>query len=135
MKRIISTLFLLLIIVLQLQVKTLTVSKNNLSVEKGKGSTVDLYAVVDAQITELTFTLVYTSYDLPAYFNIESGLRDEVSGIKHKIGFSVPVTGKVKLGTIKVTAVNNPKVTAGSVNIHTAKAVTSTGETIRWTFM
>ena len=130
MKRIISTIFLLLVIVFPIQVKALTVSKNNITVEKGGGTTIDLHANVDTQITEVSFTLVYTSYDVPAYFNIESGLKDEASGINHKIVFSVPVTGKIKLGTIKINSVNNPKVTVGSVNIHTAKAVTTTGETI-----
>lgn len=130
MKRIFSILFLLLIVVLPLQVEALSVSKNDLTINKGEEQLVDLYAEVDTEVTEVNFSLVYTSYDVPAYFNIESGLRDEAVGIKHKIVFSVPVTGKIKLGTVRVKAVDNPKVTSGAVNIHSASATNSNGETI-----
>lgn len=130
MKRIILTLFLLLNVILPLQVKALSLSENNITIDKGNSKTVDLYANVESEITEVSFSLVYTSYDVPAYFNIESGLRDEAVGIKHKIVFSVPVTGKIKLGTVRVEVVANPKITAGSVNIHSATAKTSDGTVI-----
>jgi len=130
MKRIILALFMLLMVGLPLRVNALSVSKNDLTINKGNEQIIDLYAEVDTEITEVNFSLVYTSYDVPAYFNIASGLRDEAVGIKHRIVFSVPVTGKIKLGTIRIEVVDNPKITAGAVNIHTASAVTSDGENI-----
>lgn len=129
MKRIISTLF-LLIILLPLRVKALSVSKNNLTIEKGNQEIVDLYVEVDEDITEVNFTLVFTSYDAPAYFNVESGLTDNLNGIKHRIVFSEPVTGKIKLGTINVSIANNSQITSGTVNIHTGYALNTNGENI-----
>lgn len=132
MKRIISTLFLLFIL-LPLQVKALSVSKNNLTIEKGKKETVDLYVETEEEITEVNFTLVFTSYDVPAYFNVESGLTDNLNGTKHRIVFSEPVTGKIKLGTISVSIVNNPKITSATVNIHTGYAISSGGGNVSLT--
>lgn len=131
MKKIIKLLVLMLIVILPINVKAMSVDKNNLTIETGKSETIGIYAEVDTEVTEIQFTMVYTTYDVPAYFNIESGLTDtNPNGISHKIIFSNPVSGKIKLGTIKTNVVNNPKVIAGTINIHSAKAITSNNETI-----
>lgn len=127
MKKIVNLLFLLLIVVLPLKVKALSIDKNNLTIKKSSNETIALYAEVDTEITEVNFNLVYTTYDIPAYFNVEAGLSDQASGTKHKITFPEPVTGKIRLGTIRVNVVNNPQVSAGTVNIHTATALTKDG--------
>ena len=119
-------LFLLLIVILPSNVKALSVDKNNLTIKSSSNETIALYAEVEKEIKEVSFSLVYTSYDVPAYFNVEAGLSDQSSGIKHKITFSEPVTGKVRLGTVRINVVNNPKVTVGSVNVHSATALTTT---------
>ena len=128
MKKIIMVLFLLLIVILPSNVKALSVDKNNLTIKSSSNETIALYAEVEKEIKEVSFSLVYTSYDVPAYFNVEAGLSDQSSGIKHKITFSEPVTGKVRLGTVRINVVNNPKVTVGSVNVHSATALTTSGE-------
>lgn len=131
MKKIIQLLVLSLVVILPINVKALSVDKNNLTIEKGKSETIELYANVENEITEIQFTMVYTTYDVPAYFNIEAGLTDtNPNGISHKIIFSNPVSGKIKLGSIKTNVVNNPKVTAGTINIHSGKATTINNETI-----
>ena len=130
MKRIISILSLLLIVILPLQVNALSVSKNNLTIEKGKKETIELYAEVEEEVTQINFTLVYTSYDVPAYFNAASGLTDNLTGVKHQISFSEPVSGKINLGTISVNVANNPQVTVGTINIHTASALNVNNENI-----
>lgn len=131
MKKIISLLIISLVIIIPLKVKALSVDKNNLTIEKNNSETIGLYTEVNSEITELQFTLVYTTYDVPANFNIEAGLTDtNPNGIVHKIIFSSPVSGKIKLGNIKINVVNNPKVTAGTINIHSGKAITTNGETI-----
>lgn len=130
MKRIISILSLLLIVILPLQVNALSVSKSNLTIEKGKKETIELYAEVDVEVTQINFTLVYTSYDVPGYFNAASGLTDNLTGVKHQISFSEPVSGKINLGTISINVTNNPKVTAGTINIHSASALSTNDETI-----
>lgn len=130
MKRIISILSLLIIVILPLQVNALSVSKNNITIEKGTTKTIELYTESDIQISKISFSLVYTSYDVPAYFTASTGLTDNINGIKHQIVFSEPVSGKITLGTININVVQNPKVTASTINIHSVSAITSSGETI-----
>ena len=127
MKKVVPLIILFLIISLPLNVMALSLDKNNLTIKPSNNETIALYAEVDETITEVNFSLVYTTYDVPAYFNVESGLTDQNSGIKHKITFAEPVTGKVKLGTIKINVVNSPQVTTGTVNIHSATALTNEG--------
>lgn len=131
MKKMIQLVVLLLAVVFPVGVKALSVDKNNLTIEKGANETVALYANVNAEITEVQFTLVYTTYDVPASFIIESGLTDtNPNGISHKIIFSNPVSGKVKLGSIRVNVVNNPKENVGTINIHSGRALTTNNNTI-----
>lgn len=129
MKKIFAMLFFSLIVILPFEVKALSVDKNNLNLKKGNNETIGLYAEVENEITEINFTLVYTSYDVPAIFNLEPGLIDETpNSISHKIVFATPVTGKIKLGSIRVNVINNPQISVGAVNIHSAKAITATGD-------
>lgn len=131
MKRINLLLFLLLIIIFPLNVKALSIDKNNLTMEKGSNEKISLSTEIDKEITEIQFTLVYTSYDVPAYFNVEAGLTDSnPNGIVHKVVFPTPISGNIKLGQVSINVVNNPKITIGTINIHSAKAITTTGETI-----
>lgn len=131
MKRIILTIFFLLVITLPINVQALIIDNNNLTIEKNSNSVINLSTNTDVEITSLQFTLVYTSYDVPANFNVEPGLTDtNPNGIVHKINFSNPVSGNIKLGTIKIDVVSNPKITASTINIHSAKAITTNGETI-----
>ena len=46
MKKNILLLFLLLIVLLPLNVKALSVDKNDLTIEKGGGKSIDLYAII-----------------------------------------------------------------------------------------
>ena len=128
MKKNILLSFLLLIVLLPLNVQALSVEKNDLTIEKGGKKSVALYANLEADTTEISFTLVYTTYDVPAYFSLEPGLTDRnPNGIAHKITFSNPVSGKIKLGTIDIDIVNNPKVSVGAINVHSASAITNNG--------
>ena len=130
MKKIIFILLITILIILPSNVCALSLSENDITIEKGTSDTIEIYANVDSKVPEVSFALVYTTYDIPAYFNIESGLTDTGTGINHKIVFTEPVTGKIKLGTIKINIVSNPTVTAGSINIHSGKAITETYETL-----
>lgn len=129
MKRIILLLFLTLIL-LPLNVKALSVSESNIIIDKGNSKTVDLYAEVDTEVTEISFTMVYTSYDVPASFSAETGLNEQLSGNTHTIILATPTSGKIKLGTVKINAINNPTGTAGTINIHGAKATDVEGQNI-----
>lgn len=130
MKKIISLLVLTLIVILPLEVKALNVDKNNLTLEKGKSETINLSTTVEQEITEISFTLVYTSNDARANYYIASGLTETITDSTHKIVFSEPTSGTISLGTAKITVENNPTDKSGIVNIYNAKAVTAEGETI-----
>ena len=131
MKMIVLTIFFLLVITLPINVQALIIDNNNLTIEKGNSNTISLSTNTNVEISSLQFALVYTSYDVPAYFKLEDGLTEtNPNGIVHKINFTNPVSGNIKLGTIKIDVVANPKITASSINIHSAKAITTNGETI-----
>lgn len=128
MKKKILLILLLLIVILPLNVKALSLDKNDITLAKGTNQNVDLYANVETEVSEISFTLTYTTYDIPAYLNLETGLTDtNPNGITHKIIFSNPVSGKIKLGSVKVDVVSNPKVSVGAININTASATTTNG--------
>ena len=113
------------------KVNALEVSKNDLTIEKGSNNSVELYANVESEIVSVTFTLVYSTYDIPANFIPASGLTDRnPNGITHEVVFNEAKTGKILLGNVSVNVVSNPKDTVGTVNIHTASAKDSNGETI-----
>ena len=129
-KKILLT-FLLLIVIFPLNVKALSLDKTNITLAKGTNQNIDLYANVDTEVSDITFTLTYTTYDIPAYLNLEQGLTDNnPNGITHKIIFSNPVSGKIKLGSVGVNVIAYPKVTGGTININAASATTTDGTKI-----
>ena len=112
-------------------VKALSVDKNNINIAKGKSDNINLYVDTEEDIIKVEFTLIYSSYDIPATFIINNAFSDETpSGIKHTIIFDSAKKGKITLGNIKIDVVTNPKVDSASVNIHTAKAITTDGKEI-----
>ena len=118
MKKKVLLVYLLLILLLPLNVKALSLDKNNITLASGTNKNIDLYANVDTEVSEISFTLTYTTYDIPAYLNLEQGLTDNnPNGITHKIIFSNPVSGKIKLGSVGVNVIAYPKVTTGIINI------------------
>lgn len=128
MKKRILLVYLLLILILPSNVKALSLDKNDIILANGTNKNIDLYANVDTEVSEISFTLTYTTYDIPAYLNLEQGLTDtNPNGITHKIIFSNPVSGKIKLGSVRVDIVSNPKVNAGTININAASATTTNG--------
>ena len=131
MKKIISLLILTLIVILPLEVKAMNVDKNNLTLEKGASETINLSVTLEQEVTEISFTLVYTSNDVKATYHIANGLTDSTpNSSSHKIVLSEPTSGTISLGTAKINVVNEPTDKTGIINIYNVKAVTSEGETI-----
>ena len=113
------------------KVFALTVSDSNITMPAGTSKDVELSTTTEIEVSRIEFTLVYTTYDVPANFIVNNLYTDSnPNGIKHIINFDTPVSGTIKLGTVKINTVNSPSVTAGTINIHSAKALTSAGETI-----
>ena len=126
MKKFSKILIFFCILLIQLaKVEALSVSKNNLTLEKGKSETIEIYANLEKEVTSVEFTLVYTTYDVPAFFTVNSAYTDSnPDGVKHTINFKEPTSGQIKLGTVKINVTANPKDTAGTINIHSATAKT-----------
>ena len=132
MKRIIKYLFATFLLFATFShVYALEVSKSDLTIEKGGSDTIELYANTESEITSVTFTLVFSTYDIPANFSATSGATDtNPNGITHTIKFDEAKSGKVLLGTIQVSVKSNASDSVGTVNIHTASAKTTEDETV-----
>ena len=119
---------LLLLVFPFIKVNAISVTKNDLTIEKGGRETVELYTETESKIISVTFTMVYSTYDIPAYFAPAEGFNDtNPNGITHEIIFNEAKTGKITIGTITIDVVNNPKDLNGTVNVHTIKAKTADG--------
>ena len=111
-------------------VYALSVSNNNLTIERGMMENISLYANSEEEIKSVTFTLVYSTYDIPAAFAPASGFSDNnPNGITHTITFNEAKSGKILIGTITISVKSNPKDNGGTISIHSATATTTNGET------
>lgn len=115
-------------------VLALTVSENNIEIPKSDRKSIELSTNSEEMLTSVEFTLVYTTYDIPASFIVNPNYTDSnPNGIKHKIIFSEPINGNIILGNININVVDNPKDNTGTINIHSAIGYTKSGETINLT--
>ena len=132
MKRILKLIIIAVILLIPIgSVSALTVSENNIKIPASGSKSIELSTSSEEQLTSVEFTLVYTTYDIPANFIVNSSYTDSnPNGIKHKVIFPEPISGKIALGNVNINVVNNPKDTAGTINIHSAIGYTETGETI-----
>lgn len=124
MKRLTKYVFaVFLLLITFTRVNALEVSKSDVTIEKGGSENVQLFANVNEDIISVTFTLVFSTYDIPAGFTPASGASDtNPNGITHTIVFNEAKSGKVLLGTVNVSAKYNATDVVGTVNIHTASA-------------
>ena len=129
MSKYIFTIFLIILSVVK--VNALSLSESNLTIANGSSKNVVLYANSETLINKVEFTMVYTTYDIPANFIVNSNYTDSnPNGIKHTINFNEELSGKIELGSIDIRVVNNPKESAGTINIHSAKGYTKNGEIV-----
>ena len=112
-------------------VYALSVSKNDITIEKGGSERIELYANVEADIKRVDFTLVFSTYDIPAAFIANSALIDtNPDGITHSVTLPEAKSGKILLGTVDITSKQDATETAGSVSIHAASAITTSDEKV-----
>lgn len=132
MKRILKLIIIAVILLIPIgSVSALTVSENDIKIPASGSKSIELSTSSEELLTSVEFTLVYTTYDIPANFIVNSNYTDSnPNGIKHKVIFPEPISGKIALGNVNINVVNNPKDTAGTINIHSAIGYTETGETI-----
>ena len=132
MKRILKLIIIAVILLIPIgSVSALTVSENDVKIPASGSKSIELSTSSEELLTSVEFTLVYTTYDIPANFIVNSNYTDSnPNGIKHKVIFPEPISGKITLGNVNINVVNNPKDTAGTINIHSAVGYTETGKII-----
>lgn len=103
-----------------IDVKAISVDSNNITLEKGKSNTIDVYVNIDDTVTNIDFNLIYSTYDVVADFLVNPIFTDAPSGIRHSVSLGEHTDGRIKIGTINISVVENPTVTSGTVSITNA---------------
>lgn len=120
--------FLLVVFLINLPlVSALSVDNTELTVAKGEKSTVDVYANLEEETTKVSFSLVYTTYDVPATFKAEEGITLKTNKTKNTLTFSEAQKGQVKLGTIEISILKSAKANKGTIRLNGATATSKSG--------
>lgn len=128
MKIVKRIIFLLVIFLINLPlVSALSVDNTELTVAKGEKSTVDVYADLEEETTKVSFSLVYTTYDVPATFKAEEGITLKTNKTKNTLTFSEAQKGQVKLGTIEISILKSAKANKGTIRLNSATATSKSG--------
>ena len=109
----------------------LSVDNNELTLTRGENSTVDVYADLKEDTASVSFSLVFTTYDVPATFKENKGFKNELSGTKNTISFTKLQKGKIKLGTIKIDVSKDARANSGTIKLTNAIASASSGKVIK----
>lgn len=128
MKIVKRIIFLLVVFLINLPlVSALSVDSTELTVAKGEKSTVDVYADLKEETTKVSFSLVYTTYDVPATFKAEEGITLKTNTTKNTLTFSEAQKGQVKLGTIEISILKSAKANKGIIRLNSATATSKSG--------
>lgn len=128
MKIVKRIIFLLVVFLINLPlVSALSVDSTELTVAKGEKSTVNVYADLKEETTKVSFSLVYTTYDVPATFKAEEGITLKTNTTKNTLTFSEAQKGQVKLGTIEISIPKSAKANKGTIRLNSATATSKSG--------
>lgn len=128
MKIVKRIIFLLVVFLINLPlVSALSVDNTELTVAKGEKSTVNVYANLEEETTKVSFSLVYTTYDVPATFKAEEGITLKTNKTKNTLTFSEAQKGQVKLGTIEISILKSAKANKGTIRLNSATATSKSG--------
>lgn len=120
--------FLLVVFLINLPlVSALSVDSTELTVAKGEKATVNVYANLEEETTKVSFSLVYTTYDVPATFKAEEGITLKTNTTKNTLTFTNAQKGQVKLGTIEISIPKSAKANKGTIRLNNATATSKTG--------
>lgn len=120
--------FLLVVFLINLPlVSALSVDNTELTVAKGEKSTVNVYADLKEETTKVSFSLIYTTYDVPATFKAEEGITLKTNTTKNTLTFSEAQKGQVKLGTIEISILKSAKANKGTIRLNSATATSKSG--------
>lgn len=128
MKIVKRIIFLLVVFLINLPlVSALSVDNTELTVAKGEKATVNVYADLKEETTKVSFSLVYTTYDVPATFKAEEGITLKTNTTKNTLTFSEAQKGQVKLGTIEISILKSAKANKGTIRLNSATATSKSG--------
>ena len=120
--------FLLVVFLINLPlVSALSVDNTELTVAKGEKSTVNVYADLKEETTKVSFSLVYTTYDVPATFKAEEGITLKTNTTKNTLTFSEAQKGQVKLGTIEISILKSAKANKWTIRLNSATETSISG--------
>lgn len=128
MKIVKRIIFLLVVFLINLPlVSALSVDSTELTVAKGEKATVNVYADLKEETTKVSFSLVYTTYDVPAIFKAEEGITLKTNTTKNTLTFSEAQKGQVKLGIIEISIPKSAKANKGTIRLNSATATSKSG--------
>lgn len=128
MKIVKRIIFLLVVFLINLPlVSALSVDNAELTVAKGEKATVNVYADLKEETTKVSFSLVYTTYDVPATFKAEEGITLKTNTTKNTLTFTNAQKGQVKLGTIEISILKSAKANKGTIRLNNATATSKSG--------
>lgn len=128
MKIVKRIIFLLVVFLINLPlVSALSVDNAELTVAKGEKATVNVYADLKEETTKVSFSLVYTTYDVPATFKAEEGITLKTNTTKNTLTFTNAQKGQVKLGTIEISIPKSAKANKGTIRLNSATATSKSG--------
>ena len=130
MKRVVKYIVLLIILIIPISnIKALSLSKNEITLNKSSNEEIELYANSTESLTKVDFNLIYSSNDIIGQFIVNKEYKDITSsGTKHSITFNKPETGKILLGKISIKSNNQEG--NGTININNAIGLTSNNKEI-----
>ena len=122
-------LFLLSFLCFPIYGRALSVDKNSIILEPLKEDSIGIYANVEEEVSNVSFTLVYSTYDISANFVVNENYTDSSpNSITHNIVLDKPTSGTIKLGEISIGVIENPTDTSATINIYNGKAINDTNE-------
>lgn len=125
--------FILLIIIIFfgiVDVKALEVSDLNPTIQVGETKDIEIYVNAPDNTKQINFSLIFFSYDVVGTFESSVGVLT-TNGTLHSISFNEPITGRVKLGTVKIKISKNILINTGTINLHSANATLTDGTTTK----
>lgn len=112
------------------EVKALEVVDLNPTIQVGETKDIEIYVNAPDSTKQINFSLIFLSYDVVGTFEPLVGVLTN-NGTTHSISFNESITGRVKLGTIKIKISKNILANTGTINLHNANATLEDGTTTK----
>ena len=102
--------------------KALEVVELNPTMEKGETKDIELYVNAPSDTKEIKFSLTFLSYDVVGTFESSSGVLTN-NGVSNSISFDEPISGRVKLGIVKIKVSKGTTTNTSTINLYNANAI------------